>query len=52
LDGGALIIAGWPQTAVRPTGLWYDTLFNLLGLRLPSGRYMLGHAGCLMPVVC
>ena len=46
---GALIIAAWPQTPVRPTGLWwYDGLFGLLGLRLRSGLYRLGHAGCLL----
>ena len=45
---GALIIAAWPQTPVRPTGLWYDTFLALLGFRLPSGFYRLGHAGCLL----
>ena len=45
---GALIIAAWPETPVRPTGLWYDRLFGLLGLRQRSGLYRLGHAGCLL----
>src|ERR1700674_38524 len=44
----ALIIAAWPQTPVRPTGLWYDRLFRLLGLQLRNGLYRLGHAGCLL----
>jgi hypothetical protein len=44
----ALIIAAWPQTPVRPTGLWYDRLFGLLGLQLRTGLYRLGHAGCLL----
>lgn len=47
-NGGALVITAWPQTAVRPTGLWCDRVFGFLGLRLPSGRYRLGHAGCLL----
>src|SRR5215208_409459 len=47
-DHGALIIAAWPQTLVRPTGLWSDTVFSLLGLRLPNGFFRLGHAGCVL----
>lgn len=43
-----LIIAAWPETTVLPTGLWYDRIFSLIGLRLPTGRYRLGHAGCLL----
>jgi hypothetical protein len=45
---GALIVAAWPETPVRSTGLWYDRLFGLIGLRQPSGLYRLGHAGCLL----
>ena len=45
---GALIIAAWPETPVRSTGLWYDGLFGLLGLQLSTGLYRLGHAGCLL----
>ena len=33
---------------MRPTGLWCDRVFDFLGLRLPTGRYRLGHAGCLL----
>jgi hypothetical protein len=45
---GALIIAAWPQTPVRPTGLWYDAVFTLFGLKLPTGLFSLGHAACIL----
>ena len=42
---GALIIAAWPQTPVRPTGLWwYDGLFGLLGPSWYGGPAWLARA--------